>query len=117
MAKLSEYVGSKIRIFRKRRGFTQAQLSEIVQQPQSYLSDIERGEKNISLDTLERILEALKILPGDLFKSYEEKRSNEQMKTDSRIDYLIQILQDRKSNEIITIIRLVEDVLKAYDAK
>lgn len=62
-------------------------------------------------------MDALKIVPGDLFKSYEEIRSDEQIKKDRQVDCLIQLLQNRKSSEIATITRLIEDVLKAYDAK
>ncbi|MCZ8514973.1 helix-turn-helix transcriptional regulator [Paenibacillus filicis] len=117
MSKLSDHVGSRIRIFRKKRGLTQAQLSEKVQQPQSYISDIERGEKNISLDTLERIVEALEIHPGELFNSYNGMQSNEQLKKDRQIDLLTFMLKDRDLREISTITRLIEDVLKAYDTK
>lgn len=118
LSKLTEHVGSRIRTFRKKRGLTQAELSEKVQQPQSYISDIERGEKNISLDTLERIVEALAIHPADLFNSYGDKRlkSKVQIEKDELIDYLTQLLHKRNLREITTITRLIEDVLKAYDA-
>jgi transcriptional regulator with XRE-family HTH domain len=102
---------------RKNRGLTQEQLGEKVQQPQSYVGGIERGEKNISLDTLERIVEALEIRPGDLFSSYAGLQSKDQIEKDRLIDYLIHLLTDRKLGEVATITRLIEDVLKAYDAK
>ncbi|MGO4274292.1 helix-turn-helix domain-containing protein [Paenibacillus sp. TAF58] len=117
MPKLSVHVGARIRMVRKNRGLTQEQLGERVQQPQSYVGGIERGEKNISLDTLERIVDALEIRPADLFNSYNDVQSKDQIEKDRQIDYLIHLLQDRKLGELTTITRLIADVLKAYDAK
>ncbi|KQX67237.1 MULTISPECIES: helix-turn-helix domain-containing protein [unclassified Paenibacillus] len=117
MPKLSAHIGARIRVFRKNRGLTQEQLGEKVQQPQSYVGGIERGEKNISLDTLERIVEALEIRPGDLFNSYNGLQSKDQVEKDRLIDYLTHILRDRNLREVSTVTRLIEDVLKAYDTK
>ncbi|MWC31365.1 helix-turn-helix domain-containing protein [Paenibacillus sp. MMS18-CY102] len=66
MSRLSAHVGEKIRFFRKNRGLTQEELGEKVEIPQSYIGNIERGSKNISLETIEKISEALKIEPSKL---------------------------------------------------
>ncbi|CAN7734621.1 helix-turn-helix transcriptional regulator [Paenibacillus sp. LjRoot153] len=115
MPKLSVHVGARIRVFRKNRGLTQEQLGEKVSQPQSYIGGIERGEKNISLDTLERIVEALDIRPGDLFISYDDSKSKDQIEKDKLIDFLNNLIKHRNIRELATITRLVEDVLRAYD--
>ncbi|GFZ87342.1 transcriptional regulator [Paenibacillus marchantiophytorum] len=117
MLKLSVHVGARIRVFRKNRGLTQEQLGEKVQQPQSYVGAIERGQKNISLDTLERIVDALEIRPSDLFNSYNGLQSKEQIEKDKLIDFLTHLLQSRHLREVVTVKRLIEDVLNAYDAK
>lgn len=117
MLKLAAHVGSRIRMFRKNRGLTQEQLGEKVQQPQSYLGGIERGEKNISLDTIDKITKALGIRPVDLFSTYSEIEEREQFDKDKLTDAITFLLQNRKVDEIRIISKLIEDVIKAFDSK
>ncbi|MGV7116678.1 helix-turn-helix domain-containing protein [Paenibacillus kyungheensis] len=68
-------VGNKIRFYRKINKFTQEELGEILDIDQSYLGRIERGEINITLETLTKIAEALHIKPFKLLE-YSEKDSD-----------------------------------------
>jgi UDP-N-acetylglucosamine 1-carboxyvinyltransferase len=52
-------IGNLIRDARKHRGWTQAELSEVLGTSQSAVNRIERGHQNLSLDMLARIGEAL----------------------------------------------------------
>ncbi|BBH20373.1 transcriptional regulator [Paenibacillus baekrokdamisoli] len=113
MAELMRQIGKQIRILRKNRGLTQEQLGEGVQLPQSYIGGIERGEKNISIETLERIIHALKINPGEVLGSIQSAQSEKEKSLDS----LKVLLLNRSLNEIEIIIRLSKDVLVAFDAK
>lgn len=54
-------VGAKIRAVRKRRGLTQEQLAEMIDTQHSYIGYVERGEQNVTLLTLEKIANALKV--------------------------------------------------------
>lgn len=51
--------GHKIRVARERKGLTIAQLAEQVGKTAPYISDIERGNRRGSYETLERIAEVL----------------------------------------------------------
>ena len=51
--------GQKIRVARERKGLTIAQLAEQVGKTAPYISDIERGNRRGSYETLERIAEVL----------------------------------------------------------
>jgi transcriptional regulator with XRE-family HTH domain len=51
--------GQKIRVARERKGLTLAQLAEQVGKTAPYISDIERGNRRGSYETLERIAEVL----------------------------------------------------------
>ena len=59
-------VGKNILAFRKQAGMTQEQLSEKADLHCTYLSDVERGVENISLDSLARIAKALKVKLSEL---------------------------------------------------
>jgi transcriptional regulator with XRE-family HTH domain len=52
-------LGRIIRELRKRKGMTQDQLSEIADVSAKYLSEVERGNSNVSLLLLQRIASAL----------------------------------------------------------
>ncbi len=52
-------IGSLIRDARKHRGWTQAQLAEVLETSQSAINRIEKGHQNLTLETLARIGEAL----------------------------------------------------------
>ena len=70
-------VGLKIAYYRKKKGYTQTQLAEMVGISSNYLSLIERGNKgqSYSMETLFKIAEALEITVSDCFLEcnyYEE---------------------------------------------
>jgi transcriptional regulator with XRE-family HTH domain len=55
-----------LRVFRLAFGWSQEELAERVGADRTYISDIERGLRNPSLNTLARLAYALKIKIGDL---------------------------------------------------
>ena len=52
-------IGKNIQKFRKKKGYTQEQLAEMVSLSPSYLSAIERGVYQISLEPLVEIMNCL----------------------------------------------------------
>ncbi|MEK3721968.1 helix-turn-helix domain-containing protein [Paenibacillus sp. FSL H8-0034] len=109
MSKISKHVGIQIRNFRKNRGLTQEQLGELVHLPQSYIGGIERGEKNISLETLERIIETLRIDPSDLFSGYNFTDS--QYEKSKLLDSIHVFLESCSHKELILIKKLIQVVV------
>lgn len=66
MAEINKHVGSKIREYRNKKGWTQDQLAFEANLHRAYVGQIERGEKNIGLKNLEKIARALNIKVKDL---------------------------------------------------
>ena len=63
--------------FRRRRealGFSQESFADEIGMHRTYYSAIERGEKNLQLDTLERICTGLDVLIWEVFKESESER-------------------------------------------
>ena len=54
-----QILGQRIRSYRKLRGLTQERLAEKAQLAPTYISDVERGRENISVDALARIAKAV----------------------------------------------------------
>ncbi len=59
--------GTSVRAWRKRLGFSQEQLAERADLHRTYVSDVERGARNLSLESMTRIAQALRISVADLF--------------------------------------------------
>ncbi|MFB5268194.1 helix-turn-helix domain-containing protein [Paenibacillus enshidis] len=63
----AEQIGAKIRFLRKSKNWTQDQLAEISGTTASYIGQIERGEKDFRIHTIERIAKSLDMSVYDLF--------------------------------------------------
>jgi transcriptional regulator with XRE-family HTH domain len=61
--------GERIRALRQNRGLSQERLAELAGIHRTYLSSLERGERNVSLDNIYAIAEALGVSPAELFES------------------------------------------------
>lgn len=72
MHNLIERLSVRIRELRKRRGFTQEVLAIKAKISLNYLNDIERGVRNPSTITLNRIAEALKVQLWEIFLGMEK---------------------------------------------
>lgn len=59
--------GMKIKIYRLKKGLTQAELDEKIDMSEHRLSEIERGKCNITLKSVNKIANALEI---DVFKLF-----------------------------------------------
>jgi len=70
--KLSIVVGIKIRMLRENLGFSQEGFADHISFDRANYGAIERGERNISIQTLARIAVGLRVNLGDLFPSLSE---------------------------------------------
>jgi transcriptional regulator with XRE-family HTH domain len=61
-------LGSNLRAARKRRGWTQEELSEHSDVQQGEISRIEAGKRNPNVSTLEKLAVALEVSPGQLLE-------------------------------------------------
>ncbi|MCR5087499.1 MAG: helix-turn-helix domain-containing protein [Lachnospiraceae bacterium] len=59
--------GSNVRYFREQIGVSQEKFGEMCGLHRTYISDIERFTRNISLDNVQKIAQALNIEPFELF--------------------------------------------------
>lgn len=58
---------------RKARYLTQAALGHDAKLDRTYIGSVERGERNISIDNIERLARALRIEPADLLRPNEKR--------------------------------------------
>jgi CheY-like chemotaxis protein len=66
---LKSSLGTAIRSKRNEMGFSQEELASRAGLHRTYISDIERGARNLSLESIDKLAQALKISIGSLFIS------------------------------------------------
>jgi transcriptional regulator with XRE-family HTH domain len=59
--------GARVRELRQQQGTSQEALAHAAGLDRSYVGQVERGERNVSLDNIHRLAEALRCAVGDLF--------------------------------------------------
>ncbi|MBS5914366.1 helix-turn-helix transcriptional regulator [Paenibacillus macerans] len=61
MLNIMQHIGAKIRLYRLAKHWTQEQLADCIGSTGTYIGRLERGEKNVRIQTLVKIAEALDI--------------------------------------------------------
>ena len=65
---IKEKFGRRVRVLRTIKGWSQMELGFRADVNRNYLSDLERGQRNVSLMIIERIAISLEVEVKDLFK-------------------------------------------------
>lgn len=71
MEKLVKIFGRKVRHYRKQKGISQEELAAASELHRTFIGAIERGERNVSLNTIEKIANALNVPAIELLKDCE----------------------------------------------
>jgi transcriptional regulator with XRE-family HTH domain len=77
---IKQRFGKAIRRRRRELDLSQEELAERAELHRTYISNIERGELNPSLETMEKLVKALNITVSDLFANYGIEVENEPTK-------------------------------------
>jgi len=76
---ISQQFGQRLRKLRTERGYTQLQLASEIGIDRSYLSDVERGVKNMTTCILYSTALALSMSLSDLFQTVGNNRMQERL--------------------------------------
>lgn len=68
MSEISKLIGQRIRNYRTQRKLSQEKLAELSGCHPTYIGQVERGEKNATLESIEKIASALNIPLAQLFE-------------------------------------------------
>ena len=74
MSDIAKAVGQRIRNYRTKKGLSQEKLAELSGCHPTYIGQLERGEKNATLESIERITAALGISLSKLFEKLDCQR-------------------------------------------
>ncbi len=102
-----ELLGQRIKHLRNRAGLTQDALAERMHINSKYLSAIERGQENPTLDIVLRLAGALNVEPWEVFSMEYEALDRKAIQKE--IDRLISRVQDE--GQLRLVLRLLQAVL------
>ncbi len=105
--KEKQLLGRQIKRLRARLGLTQDVLAERVQISPKYLSNIERGRENPTLDTLLRLAKSLKVEPWEVFLFDTEPLDRQALR--NKIDHLLEQADDEEQLRLV--VRLMQAAL------
>ncbi len=64
--------GNRVRELRKSRGLSQESLADLAELDRSYIGGVERGDRNISLNNIQKLSTALKLDIAELFEDIND---------------------------------------------
>ena len=67
MSDIAKIMGQRIRNYRTKKGLSQEKLAELAGCHPTYIGQLERGEKNATLESVEKIASAMDISLSELF--------------------------------------------------
>jgi transcriptional regulator with XRE-family HTH domain len=63
---LQKTVGANLRLYREARGLSQEAFAELLGVHRTYMGGVERGERNLTLQTVERLAASINVGPLEL---------------------------------------------------
>ncbi len=101
MSSLKKKLGVRIQEIRKSKNMTQEKLAEAIGLNVPNLSNIERGKKFVSAETLEKIIKALNINESELF-DFAHIKSRDEL-----LNLIINILKNSTDKDIKYFYRMI----------
>ncbi|WP_338652978.1 helix-turn-helix transcriptional regulator [Lysinibacillus sp. Y5S-8] len=113
---LTKRVGMNIRTIRKSQNMTIDALAEKCDFQSPYLSDVERGERNITLQTLNRILDALQVEPGSVLIPDSSKTTEERENIkEELLKILFNTLEDKDEGDIRMLLNISNEIFGRFN--
>lgn len=108
MSDIAKIIGERVRNHRNKLGFSQEELAGKAELHNTYIGQLERGEKNATLESIEKVAKALKLPLENLFEKIVI--SDDNLNQTSLEIY--QIVSSLKSEEQKIIQKIIKDIVK-----
>lgn len=102
----SRRLGKRVRYFRTKKGLTQEKFAELCSISPRYISELERGAANVTVNILEPLAAGLGIKLKELFDYEHESERDTLMKE------IVDILECADDKELKTIYRILSAIVK-----
>ena len=106
-------LGKRLREFRQSRAMSQEQVAHQADITPAYLGQVERGTKNITVHTLEKVCTALNISLAEFFDT--AKGSNPDNSIDDVSNQILHQLHNKSKSEKQAVLKMVKLVFQIKD--
>jgi transcriptional regulator with XRE-family HTH domain len=115
MSKIRKSFGKRVKELRKAKNISQEELGERAGLHYTYIGGVERGERNISLESMGKIASGLDVNIGELFPFVSRKGKIPE--TDSLRNEIVNMLYecDRKALKLIA--KVIKEIKDSSEAK
>lgn len=110
---LLRLVGKKIREIRRSQEISQEKLAEMCGLHINYIGGLERGERNVTLLSLEKVSAELGVSISELFSYVQELDQVDE--NNKPMQELVKLLLNRSEKDIRFVTRLLKDLYQTYD--
>ncbi|MNC11004.1 anaerobic benzoate catabolism transcriptional regulator [compost metagenome] len=117
MSDFLKLVGARIRQLRLSKGLSQAKLAEVADLQVSYIGGVERGERNISLNTLEKLTSALGTDPIEALRVGQLDEVDGVTEKQHVLKMHLSLLGERSLLEVQLVHRITKDIIGTYDTE
>ena len=105
--KTKDLIGIRIKHLRQERGLSQEALSEKVGISSKYISSIERGKENPTLDIIIKLASALQVEIEDVFKISHEESNPKKLR-----EIINHLLADAEENKLQLVVKILKGVIR-----
>lgn len=109
MSKLSVEIGQRIRNYRTQQKLSQEELAEKCGLHPTYIGQVERGEKNATLESISKIAAGLSVELSTLFENIEDY-SSDRTSYPAIAYHLIQSVPEPSQEKLLTILRTAIEI-------
>ncbi|WP_281869497.1 helix-turn-helix domain-containing protein [Brevibacillus parabrevis] len=109
MDDLLQKLGERLRFLRKHKGWSQDYLAEQAGLHTNYIGQIERGEKNLTIETLYKVTSGLGTSLEELFQSIDPKVRQ------TGLSSIIELLSQRPEEDQAMALHLIQTVFQWND--
>ena len=103
---IKKLIGSRIKNLRRTRGYSQERLAEVIEINPKYLSSVERGQENPTLDLFIRLSQGLKVGMHEIFQIDQEGAGPKLLR--KRLKGLV---EEVEGEELARVIRILESLV------
>ena len=109
-------IGERVRALRMARDLTQTALARILGTSQTALSEMERGNRGLTVQQVVKLSRALKVTPNDILGDGRRQRPNDARPRDTRIVrrlHRIEMLPDAQRQAVL---KLLDGIIEAHSS-
>ncbi len=104
-------IGARVRVLRQERGFTQAKVAALLGTTQTALSEVERGNRGLTVQQVVKLSRAFKASPNEILGETNGHARRPQSRKILRRLHSIEQLPPAQQDAVL---KVIDDIIKAH---